>query len=101
MVTSERPRVATPRKKRPKYLPSRSAIVSHGWTARLAQPASVTNAENDVIQARKRILSPPLGSGSSRSESHQPAAGSLTHEFRVVLVRLRPPDECPDAVLPR
>ena len=31
----------------------------------------------------------------------EPDDGSLTHEFRVVLVRLRPPDECPDTVLPR
>src|SRR5215831_6334589 len=41
MVTSERPRVATPRKNRPKYLPSRSSIVSHGRTARLAHPARI------------------------------------------------------------
>src|SRR5258705_8091405 len=47
IVTSERPRVATPRKNRPKYLPSRSSIVSHGLTARLAQPASVASTASD------------------------------------------------------
>src|SRR6185295_2300894 len=48
IVTSDRPSVATPRKNRPKYLPSRSAIVSHGLTARLAQPASVRSTTSEL-----------------------------------------------------
>src|SRR5262245_32713031 len=74
MVTSVRPRVATPRKNRPKYLPSRSATVSHGLTARLAQPASVTITPRKpatsrpilvmpgfyVSQARLRAVGPPF-----------------------------------------
>jgi hypothetical protein len=52
MVTSERPMVATPRKNRPKYLPSRSSIVSQGVMARLAQPARVASAASEHATCR-------------------------------------------------
>src|SRR5262245_46588405 len=48
MVTSDRPSVATPRKKRLKYLPSRSGIVSHGRTARLAQPPRISSTASEA-----------------------------------------------------
>src|SRR5512139_1158001 len=63
MVTSERPRVATPRKKRPKYFPSRSSTVSHRVTAKLAQPASTARV--------KKLASAPIHT-LTRPHAHTP-----------------------------
>src|SRR5678815_4466940 len=80
MVTSERPRVATPRKNRAKYLPSRSGIVSQGLTARLAHPASVTITASELairrpVDPRTRIRS---RSFSSRCPGRQRLGTCLT-----------------------